>query len=80
MVLLIPEQDSNIALFRRDQSDSDGTFTLQNVVPGKYRVVALEHGWELEWMNPAVRKRFAGGAVAFEVGTNENKDLKLNVH
>jgi hypothetical protein len=79
MVLLIPEQDSNIALFQRDQSDSDGTFTLQNVVPGKYRVVALEHGWELEWMNPAVRKRFAGGAVAIEVSTNENKDLKLNV-
>jgi hypothetical protein len=30
-------------------------------------------------MNPAVRKRFAGGAVAIEVSTNENKDLKLNV-
>jgi hypothetical protein len=38
MVLLVP--DENLILFRRDQSDSDGTFTLGNIVPGRYRLLA----------------------------------------
>ena len=36
-------------LFRRDQSDLDGTFTLQGIVPGRYTVLAIEGGWELDW-------------------------------
>ena len=47
------EQDS-----RRDQSDSDGTFTLANILPGKYVLMAIENGWDLEWMNPSVLKPY----------------------
>ena len=59
MVLLVPnDPGNNLALFRRDQSDSDGTFLLANVVPGQYTVVAIEDGWELEWGNPDVLNKF----------------------
>jgi hypothetical protein len=79
MVLLVPEQGANTPLYRRDQSDSDGTFTLENVVPGKYRVMAIENGWNVEWMNPEIREKFAGAAVAVEIGSSEKKDVKVNV-
>jgi len=45
-------------LVRRDQSDSDGIFTLHSVVAGQYTVVAISDGWDLEWA--AVSKQQAG--------------------
>ena len=55
MIVLVPQDAANNSpLFRRDQSDSDGSFTLLNVVPGQYTVLALAQGWDLEWGNPAV--------------------------
>jgi len=57
MILLVPENpEINLPLFRRDQSDSDGTFTLRDVLPGRYRILAIEDGWDLEWANPALLK------------------------
>jgi len=48
MVLLVPQNaTSNRALFRRDQSDSDGTFQFTNVVPGTYTAIAIEEGWRV---------------------------------
>jgi len=45
MIVLVPEHpENNVPLFRRDQSASDGTFSLPNVLPGKYTVVAIENG------------------------------------
>ncbi|MBA3914832.1 MAG: carboxypeptidase regulatory-like domain-containing protein, partial [Acidobacteriales bacterium] len=59
MVVLVPQDmDNNIGLLRRDQSDSDGTFTLRNVVPGEYNVLALESGWDMEWRSPGVLSPF----------------------
>jgi hypothetical protein len=63
MVVLVPQDlHANPALYRRDQSDSDGSFTLGGVISGKYSVVAVANGWELEWADPDVmRKYLAGG-------------------
>lgn len=45
MIVLVPADPAhNQVLFRRDQSDSDGTFTLPNVVPGAYTLLAIEKG------------------------------------
>jgi protocatechuate 3,4-dioxygenase beta subunit len=42
MVVLVPAaSEANIELFRRDQSDLDGSFVLPNVMPGKYTAVAI---------------------------------------
>ena len=54
LVLLLPDQlASNTSLIRRDQSDSDGTFTFRNVVPGRYTLLALPPGMEeIEYVRP----------------------------
>jgi len=59
MVVLVPDKpESNLELFRRDQSDFDGSFTLRDVVPGSYTVIAIENGWTLDWSTPAVLARY----------------------
>jgi len=55
MVVLVPnDPESNRQLFRRDQSDLDGSFSLRGVIPGSYTVVAIENGWDLDWSSPGV--------------------------
>jgi hypothetical protein len=50
MVVLVPKNlESSRDLFRRDQSDLDGSFSLLNVIPGSYTVCAIENGWDLDW-------------------------------
>jgi hypothetical protein len=55
MVLLAPRNSkADSEMFRRDQSDSDGSFTMYRVVPGEYTLVAIEDGWTLDWAKPEV--------------------------
>ena len=63
MIVLVPEKpESNLPLFRRDQSDSDGMFTLRDVLPGRCKIVGIDNGRDLEWANPTLLKpRLAHG-------------------
>jgi Carboxypeptidase regulatory-like domain len=71
MILLVPEHpENNGSLFRRDQSDSDGTFSLPNVLPGKYTVVAIENGWDLEWSNADTLDRYIKNGTVVNVIAN----------
>ncbi len=59
MVALVPKDPvAHIELFRRDQSDFDGTFVVQGVIPGSYSIVAVEDAWGLEWLQPSVLARY----------------------
>jgi len=79
-VILIPSDPAhNLVLFRRDQSDSDGTFTLRQVLPGEYTAVAVADGWDLEWTNPAVLKRYLGNGSKVRVEPDHKYQLKVEV-
>ena len=68
MVVLVPQSlEGNVDLFRRDRSDSDGTFSLYQVLPGRYTVVAIENGWDLDWQNPAVLRPYLEHGELIEV-------------
>ncbi len=82
MVVLVPLGKSGEdarSLYRRDQSDSDGTFTLPNILPGKYAVLALANGWDIEWGNPAVLKQYLESAPTVEVAARGKYTVKVNV-
>lgn len=80
MVLLAPQDPgNNESLFRRDQSDSDGTFDLGNVFPGHYRLLAIQDGWELEWANPAVLQAFLSKSVPIEVKSGDHIKQTIEV-
>jgi hypothetical protein len=68
MVLLAPEDaKDNQILFRRDQSDSDGSFLLFNIIPGRYRLVAIDEGWELDWADPNVLAAYLKKSITVRV-------------
>jgi hypothetical protein len=55
MIVLVPKTpEANRDRFRRDQSDLDGSFSLPNVIPGEYSIVAIDDGWDLDWAEPSV--------------------------
>jgi hypothetical protein len=78
MVMLAPKNLAAYeALIRRDQSDSDGSFSLHDVAPGQYTVVAIQDGWPLDWTNPETMARYLAGGVAVTVTESSGKSLNL---
>lgn len=80
MVILVPRDPENqVSLFRRDQSDQDGTFTLRAVLPGKYTVVAIRDVWDQDWMNPELLARAVQGGTTLEVSPRQKCQVKVNI-
>ena len=80
MIVLAPQDlHSNPALFRRDQADSDGSFTLNAVVPGRYTVVAIENGWDLEWADPEVLWKYLASGESVQIAPNGKTEVKVKV-
>jgi hypothetical protein len=78
MIVLVPQDPSNNRdLFRRDQSDSDGSFDLRDVVPGKYTVVAIEDGWKLDWADPEVIAHYLPHGQSVTVSEQNTKTVAL---
>jgi hypothetical protein len=79
IVLVPPDLERNSSLVRRDQSDSDGTFSLSNVLPGKYTVVAIENGWSLQWLKREVMQPFLKGGQPVEVSVGGRLKISVDV-
>jgi Carboxypeptidase regulatory-like domain len=78
MVALVPnDPEANVDLFRRDQSDFDGTFTLQSVIPGSYTVVAVEDAWGFEWLKAGVLARYVQHGQQVIIGEKMRGTLHL---
>ncbi len=78
MVALVPNDPvAHMDLFRRDQSDFDGSFVLQGVIPGAYTIVAVEDAWGLDWMQPSVLARYVQHGQNISVGDFMNGTLQL---
>jgi hypothetical protein len=78
MIVLVPKETALLdALTRRDQSDSDGSFSLKQVIAGKYTVVAIENGWDLDWSKPEVIARYLTKGTAVTVTDNSGDVVHL---
>jgi hypothetical protein len=47
------------------------------VVPGKYSVIAIQNGWDLEWATPEVLRPYLGNATPVQVDGNNQYDLQV---
>jgi hypothetical protein len=80
MVLLVPADGlGDKQQYRRDESDSDGTFTLRQVIPGKYIAVAIRNGWDMQWGDPAVLAPYLANAERVTITPEKNSSLTLQV-
>jgi hypothetical protein len=80
MILLVPVDPAhNQVLYRRAQSNSDGSFVLVSVVPGAYTLLAIEKGWDLPWLDPAVLKNYMSRGVSIQVQQNGKHTIEVSV-
>jgi hypothetical protein len=70
MVLLVPitiEEPDSITFLRQDQTNTDGSFDLANVIPGRYILVAIDHGWQINWGDRSTLRRYLTQGVPVEL-------------
>ena len=80
MVFLVPASGQDIANdSRRDESDSDGSFNLTDVIPGKYVLMAIDKGWNLDWTNSAALKPYRDKGELIEIGPGQTRTVSINV-
>jgi len=78
MIVLVPhDPTTSDDRFRRDQSDSDGSFALVGAAPGIYTVVALQNGWDLDWAKPQVIARFLSQGIPVTITGSSGKLVHL---
>jgi len=80
MVLLLPDSLENIDDdSRMYQSESDGSFLLGSIVSRKYRLLAIQDGWNLDWRDPAVLRPYLTKALPLQIEPNDSKKFTLEV-
>jgi len=79
MILLIPQDFSHGSYFPRDQSDSDGTFSLNSAPPGRYTLLAIEDGHELAYHDPAAIAPYLKQGQSIEIPLPPGTETKIEV-
>jgi hypothetical protein len=70
MVLLVPvtiEDPNSITILLQDQTNTDGSFDLANIIPGQYILVAIDHGWQINWGDRSTLRGYLMQGVAVEL-------------
>jgi hypothetical protein len=79
MVVLVPKDlDLMGEEVRRDQSDSDGSFSLRGTAPGQYTVVAIQNGWDLDWSRAEVIRRYLPRGTPVTVTETPAKTMSVS--
>jgi len=55
----------------RDQTNTDGSFELQNVVPGQYILIAIDHRLERDWNDPSTLRNYLTQGVPWIFDSNQ---------
>lgn len=78
MIVLVPRDASAWpSLARRDQSDTDGSFTLADVPAGRYTVIAIQDGWKLDWQDRDVIARYLPGGEPVTISDQSGPMVQL---
>jgi len=80
MVLLVPAtlgEPGNLNIIRRDQTNTDGSFELNNILPGQYILLAIDHGWQINWKDPSTLRGYMMHGVPVDMAAAQT--LKENI-
>ena len=80
MVMLVPAtmgQPGSITMLRRDQTNTDGSFLMDNVIPGEYILLAIDNGWTVNWHDPSTLARYLVHGVPLTLGSNASTKQDL---
>ena len=74
-VLLIPAtfgEPESLTIVRRDQSNTDGSYDLAEVIPGQYILIAIDHGWQVNWNDPATLRMYLIHGIPLDLRSGAN--------
>jgi len=80
MVMLVPAtlgDPRGLTTLRRDQTNTDGSFRIGQVLPGAYILLAIDQGWAINWSDPATLRRYLLGGVAVDLSKSVKVELDL---
>ena len=80
LAMLVPitiDQPGSITELRRDQTNTDGSFDIPNIIPGQYILIAIDHGWNINWSDPSTLNHSLANGVPLDLRTPTN--VKQNV-
>jgi hypothetical protein len=79
VVILLPQDLSEMHLFKTSNADQKGEYELTGIAPGKYSLLASEDVQTNEWYEPGFLKKFAKHAVKVEMvpRASHNADARL---
>lgn len=78
-VMIVPAQTGGTEIIRRDQTNSDGSFELGSVLPGRYHLFAIERGWEIDWSSPNAAKPYLEKSILVDLRPGQVLDVKVEV-
>jgi hypothetical protein len=81
IVLLVPaglDDPGSFTTVARDQSDTDGSFNLENVIPGQYILIAVDRGWDINWNDPTTLRRYLTQGVPLDLHSDATVKQNLN--
>ena len=76
---LLANQGCLVRILGRSVTRSRRTANDLAVLPGEYTVLALAHGWDIEWLNPSVLKPYLQHGNAVEVSPLGKYTVKVDV-
>jgi Carboxypeptidase regulatory-like domain len=80
LAMLVPitiDQPGSITELRRDQTNTDGSFDIANIIPGQYILIAIDHGWNINWGDPSTLSHYLTNGVPLDLRTPTN--VKQNI-
>ena len=80
MVLLVPitlGEAGSLTVVRRDQTNSDGSFHWNDVIPGRYILLAIERGWGVHWTDPATLQPYLMHGIPLDLRSSTNTRLMV---
>jgi hypothetical protein len=79
-VLLVPaglDDPGSFTRLARDQTNTDGSFDLQNVIPGQYILIAIDHGWQVNYADPSTLGRYLTRGTPLDLRSSSEVQQKI---
>ena len=80
LVMLVPitiDQPGSITELRRDQTNTDGSFDIANIIPGQYILIAIDRGWSINWGDTSTLSHYLASGVPLDLRATTN--VKQNI-
>ena len=69
-MLLVPvtiEDPNSITMVRQDQTNTDVSFDIANIIPGQYILVAIDRGWGINWGDASTLRQYLMQGVPLDL-------------